>query len=157
MCAPLELETDVEIRPLAQRQHLLTLISGERAWRASGIFPKDSVSVQDLIPFQRPHSWHLGLGSWPQSIGVVTTSPPQLISCFLSSAKQHSLSNIWGYLTIRLHQTYWLYQILWSWIKLQKNSKCFVLAFCFCLFVCSLVCLGWMPGASLVYHTVKAI
>lgn len=63
--------------------------SGERAWRTSGIFPKDSVSVQDLIPFQRPHSWYFGWGFWQQSTGVASPSPSELISCFLSSAKQH--------------------------------------------------------------------
>lgn len=60
----------------------LLLSSGERAWKTSGIFPKDSVSVQDLIPFQRPHSWYLGLGFWHQSTGVAAPVHHSFLAVF---------------------------------------------------------------------------
>lgn len=105
--------------------------SGERAWRTSGIFPKDSVSVQDLIPFQRPHSWYLGWGFWQQSTGVASHSPSELISCFLSSAKQH-----WVHFGLFNHSLTHRHFDVSNFVILNKPAEKFqVFYFCFCLFV----------------------
>lgn len=82
-------QRSLHIRPLARRQHLLTLtFPWWKGRRISKILHKDQYFSSSPDPFQRPHSWYFGLGFCP-CMGVASFSLSQLIGYFLSSAEKH--------------------------------------------------------------------